>query len=192
MNRLDTITTSVGGLGVAGRVFSGRHPEHRADAASALHLVASNRWNAVFDVTDRCSTAEVLPTGDHVSPDGRVLKQDVQALETYHEHDARVVACLSTEYLPRPAPDPESPEPGHLGSNPPGRAGIGLRPRFPTPPTGGTRLGQRRSGPAGILFHGLAGDVGIAPSSHRHYQSAGNASVNVEPLPGSLRTSIVP
>ncbi len=35
---------------------------------------ASNRWNAVFDVTDRCSSAEILPTDDHVSPDGRVME----------------------------------------------------------------------------------------------------------------------
>lgn len=35
---------------------------------------ASNRWNAVFDVTDRCSTAEIMPTDDHVSPDGRVME----------------------------------------------------------------------------------------------------------------------
>ncbi len=35
---------------------------------------ASNRWNAVFEVTDRCSTAEVLPTDDHVGPDGRVME----------------------------------------------------------------------------------------------------------------------
>ncbi len=34
----------------------------------------SNRWNAVFEVTDRCSTAEVIPTDDHVSPDGRVME----------------------------------------------------------------------------------------------------------------------
>ena len=34
----------------------------------------SNRWNAVFEVTDRCSTAEILPTDDHVSPDGRVME----------------------------------------------------------------------------------------------------------------------
>ncbi len=35
---------------------------------------SSNRWNAVFEVTDRCSTAEILPTDDHVSPDGRVME----------------------------------------------------------------------------------------------------------------------
>jgi xylulose-5-phosphate/fructose-6-phosphate phosphoketolase len=35
---------------------------------------ASNRWNDVFDVTDRDSTAELLPTDDHVSPDGRVME----------------------------------------------------------------------------------------------------------------------
>ncbi len=28
----------------------------------------SNRWNAVFEVTNRCSTAEILPTDDHVAP----------------------------------------------------------------------------------------------------------------------------
>jgi len=35
---------------------------------------ASNRWNAVFDITDRCSTAEILPTDEHVAPDGRVME----------------------------------------------------------------------------------------------------------------------
>jgi xylulose-5-phosphate/fructose-6-phosphate phosphoketolase len=35
---------------------------------------ASNRWNDVFDATDRDSTAEILPTDDHVSPDGRVME----------------------------------------------------------------------------------------------------------------------
>ncbi len=35
---------------------------------------ASNRWNAVFEVTDRCSTAEILPGDDHVAPDGRVME----------------------------------------------------------------------------------------------------------------------
>lgn len=35
---------------------------------------ASNRLGAVFDVTTRMSTAEILPTDDHVSPDGRVLE----------------------------------------------------------------------------------------------------------------------
>jgi xylulose-5-phosphate/fructose-6-phosphate phosphoketolase len=35
---------------------------------------SSNRWNAVFEVTERCSTAEVLPTDDHVGPDGRVME----------------------------------------------------------------------------------------------------------------------
>jgi xylulose-5-phosphate/fructose-6-phosphate phosphoketolase len=35
---------------------------------------ASNRLNAVFEVTDRCSTAIVLSSDEHVSPDGRVLE----------------------------------------------------------------------------------------------------------------------
>lgn len=35
---------------------------------------ASNRWGSVFEVTDRCSTAEIHPEDDHVSPDGRVME----------------------------------------------------------------------------------------------------------------------
>jgi xylulose-5-phosphate/fructose-6-phosphate phosphoketolase len=35
---------------------------------------ASNRWNAVFEVTKRCSTAEILKTDENVSPDGRVME----------------------------------------------------------------------------------------------------------------------
>jgi xylulose-5-phosphate/fructose-6-phosphate phosphoketolase len=34
----------------------------------------SNRWNAVFEVETRCSTAEILPTDERVSPDGRVME----------------------------------------------------------------------------------------------------------------------
>lgn len=35
---------------------------------------ASNRWGAVFEVTNRCSTAEIVPGEDHVAPDGRVME----------------------------------------------------------------------------------------------------------------------
>ena len=35
---------------------------------------ASNRWNAVFEVTNRCSTAEILSTDEAVGPDGRVME----------------------------------------------------------------------------------------------------------------------
>ncbi len=35
---------------------------------------ASNRWGAVFEVTDRCSTAEIIAIDDHVAPDGRVME----------------------------------------------------------------------------------------------------------------------
>ena len=35
---------------------------------------ASNRWGAVFEVTNRCSTAKILPTDDHVGPEGRVME----------------------------------------------------------------------------------------------------------------------
>ena len=34
----------------------------------------SNRLGAIFEVTDRVSTAEILPTDEHVSPDGRVME----------------------------------------------------------------------------------------------------------------------
>ncbi|MBF8262801.1 MAG: phosphoketolase [Parachlamydiales bacterium] len=35
---------------------------------------ASNRLTSVFDITNRTSTAEILKTDDHVSPDGRVME----------------------------------------------------------------------------------------------------------------------
>ena len=35
---------------------------------------ASNRWGAVFEVTDRCSTAEICASDEHVAPDGRVME----------------------------------------------------------------------------------------------------------------------
>ncbi len=35
---------------------------------------ASNRWNAVFEVTNRCSTAELIAIDDHVAPDGRIME----------------------------------------------------------------------------------------------------------------------
>ena len=34
----------------------------------------SNRWDAVFEVTDRCSTAEIIGSDDRVSPTGRVME----------------------------------------------------------------------------------------------------------------------
>ncbi len=35
---------------------------------------SSNRLNAVFEVTGRVSVAEILPTDDHMAPDGRVME----------------------------------------------------------------------------------------------------------------------
>ena len=35
---------------------------------------ASNRWGALFEVTDRCSTAQILTSDEHVAPDGRVME----------------------------------------------------------------------------------------------------------------------
>ncbi len=34
----------------------------------------SNRWQDVLEVTNRCYVAEILPTDDHLSPDGRVME----------------------------------------------------------------------------------------------------------------------
>jgi xylulose-5-phosphate/fructose-6-phosphate phosphoketolase len=34
----------------------------------------SNRWGAVFEVTDRCSTAQIIDGDEHVAPDGRVME----------------------------------------------------------------------------------------------------------------------
>jgi xylulose-5-phosphate/fructose-6-phosphate phosphoketolase len=35
---------------------------------------ASNRWGSLFEVTNRCSTADILPGDEHVAPDGRVME----------------------------------------------------------------------------------------------------------------------
>jgi xylulose-5-phosphate/fructose-6-phosphate phosphoketolase len=35
---------------------------------------SSNRWGAVFEATNRCSTATILKGDDHVAPDGRVME----------------------------------------------------------------------------------------------------------------------
>ena len=35
---------------------------------------ASNRWGDVFETTNRCSTAQIIPIDDHVAPDGRVME----------------------------------------------------------------------------------------------------------------------
>lgn len=35
---------------------------------------SSNRWSATFEVTNRCSTADILPGDDNVAPDGRVME----------------------------------------------------------------------------------------------------------------------
>ena len=35
---------------------------------------SSNRWGALFEETDRCSTAEILPGDENVAPDGRVME----------------------------------------------------------------------------------------------------------------------
>ncbi len=34
----------------------------------------SNRWNALFEVTNRVSTAQIIPIDDHIAPEGRVME----------------------------------------------------------------------------------------------------------------------
>jgi xylulose-5-phosphate/fructose-6-phosphate phosphoketolase len=36
---------------------------------------ASNRWGAVFEATNRCSTAEIFPGDDHVSPERTPMRR---------------------------------------------------------------------------------------------------------------------
>ncbi|HEX7602143.1 MAG TPA: phosphoketolase family protein, partial [Polyangiaceae bacterium] len=48
--------------------------EHRNFRVFSPDETASNRWNPVFEETNRCSVAELLPTDDHVAPDGRVME----------------------------------------------------------------------------------------------------------------------
>ncbi len=36
--------------------------------------IASNRWSNLFEVTNRCSTAEIINIDDHVAPEGRVME----------------------------------------------------------------------------------------------------------------------
>ncbi len=35
---------------------------------------ASNRWSAVFEVSNRCLTAEIMASDEHIAPDGRVME----------------------------------------------------------------------------------------------------------------------
>jgi xylulose-5-phosphate/fructose-6-phosphate phosphoketolase len=48
--------------------------EHRNFRLFAPDELASNRWNDVFEVTDRMSAAEIVPGDENVSPDGRVME----------------------------------------------------------------------------------------------------------------------
>ena len=56
-----------------------RRTERAGDGGGDFRLfcpdeTASNRLQDVFDATDRCLQAEVLPTDDHLSPHGRVME----------------------------------------------------------------------------------------------------------------------
>jgi len=48
--------------------------EHKNFRIFSPDETASNRWGSVFEVTDRMLMGELLPTDEHVSPDGRVLE----------------------------------------------------------------------------------------------------------------------
>jgi xylulose-5-phosphate/fructose-6-phosphate phosphoketolase len=51
-----------------------RNAANRNFRAFSPDEMASNRWDALFEVTDRCSVAEVLRSDDHVAPDGRAME----------------------------------------------------------------------------------------------------------------------
>jgi xylulose-5-phosphate/fructose-6-phosphate phosphoketolase len=48
--------------------------EHRNFRIFSPDETASNRWNPVFEVTNRTWVADMLPTDDHLAPDGRVME----------------------------------------------------------------------------------------------------------------------
>ena len=51
-----------------------RNAESRNFRVFGPDETASNRLGALFETTGRASTAEILPTDDHVAPDGRVME----------------------------------------------------------------------------------------------------------------------
>ena len=73
---------TAGGGGRRGDARAGGVPARRDEAERggrnfrvfSPDETASNRWNAVFEASDRCSTAEISPLDENVSPDGRVME----------------------------------------------------------------------------------------------------------------------
>jgi len=55
----------------------------------------SNRWSAVLEVTNRSSTAEILPTDDHVAADGRVME-----MLSEHQCEGWLEGYLLTRRIP--------------------------------------------------------------------------------------------
>jgi xylulose-5-phosphate/fructose-6-phosphate phosphoketolase len=51
-----------------------RNRENRNFRVVGPDETASNRLDRLFEVTERVSTAEILPTDEHLSPDGRVME----------------------------------------------------------------------------------------------------------------------
>ncbi len=51
-----------------------RNADHANFRVFSPDETASNRWGAVFEVTDRCSTERTEPGDEHVAPDGRVME----------------------------------------------------------------------------------------------------------------------
>jgi xylulose-5-phosphate/fructose-6-phosphate phosphoketolase len=61
-------------LGTFLRDVMKRNWEHRNFRVFGPDETASNRLTSLFDITERVSTGTILPTDDHVSPDGRVME----------------------------------------------------------------------------------------------------------------------
>ncbi len=51
-----------------------QNADHRNFRVFSPDETASNRWNAVFEVTKRVSTGEILRSDENISPDGRVME----------------------------------------------------------------------------------------------------------------------
>jgi xylulose-5-phosphate/fructose-6-phosphate phosphoketolase len=61
-------------LGTFLRDVMKRNWEHRNFRVFGPDETASNRLTSLFNITERVSTGTILPTDDHVSPDGRVME----------------------------------------------------------------------------------------------------------------------
>ena len=85
---------------------------------------------------------------------------------TSRGREARLLPVVGVPHRPQPGPVPDEHGPARGGGGAGGRPR--LRPGRDSGARGRSRPGQRRPGPAGGVFHGLAGDAGAARDRLRH------------------------